>query len=167
MSDRNDEERLSFKGGASEALLRRILLAGAAAEFGTPYGQMRMRGELTASQYAACRWFDGLYERYLAAIGRSRGMRTSTGERVEASHPLDPFSPIGWDRAIIESQDVKKFDYARMAAMACGQDRFRSFWAAVIDGLEVMGHQDKKAVSDVASALERHRSRGWVSRRKK
>ena len=86
-----DKEYLSVTKRPPESLLKRILLEGAAQEYGTPHGQMLLRGQLNKRQYAACKWFDKLYDRYLAAINQSRGIRSSTGERIDKGHAPDPF----------------------------------------------------------------------------
>jgi len=161
------KEYLPLEDRPPESLLKRMLLTHASGEYGTPHGRMLLRGELNSGQYAACKWFDDLYGRYLAAIDRPRGIRTSSGERIEPGHAPDPFSPVGWDAAIVEQITVKQFDSARMAAMACGLYKFRSFWFVVIEDTDPVGYADKRAVAEVAMAVDKHRTRSWKSRRKK
>lgn len=156
-----DDEYLSIEKRPPETLIRRILTH-AAGEYGTPHGQMMLRGEMTKAQYGACKWFDELYTRYLSALDIPRSMRTSTGERIEMGHAPDPFSPVGWDIVVREQAWVKKFDSVRMAGMACGLAKFREFWRAVIENEPV---NSKAAVKDVADSIERHRTRMWKSRR--
>lgn len=149
-----------------ETLIRRALEC-SGREHGTPHGLMLLRGELTKTQYAACNWFEGLYEKYLTAIDRKRGIRSSTGERVDRGHAPDPFSPVGWEIAADEHAVVKRFDSARMAGMTCGEGRFKVFWCVVIEGDQPLSRDQKGAVGIVSNALDKHRSRGWKSRRRK
>lgn len=162
----DDHEYLSIEKRPPETLIRR-LLTHAAGEYGTPHGQMMLRGELTKSQYAACKWFDELYRGYLRAIDGPKGIRTSTGQRIDSGHAPDPFSPIGWDIAADERNTVRLFESARMAALVGGERKFRAFWHLVIDGGEFSSIVDRHLVKYVADALDKHRSRGWKSRRKK
>ena len=106
------------------------------------------------------------FRSYLKAIDGPKGIRTSTGQRIDAGHAPDPFSPIGWDIATDERNTVRAFDSARMAAMACGLNQVGVFWNTVIEGIEPMGHSEKKFVKSVAAALDKHRTRSWKSRRK-
>lgn len=162
MSD--DKQYLKVKDRVPEAFFKRLMEMGAA-EYGTPYGRMEARGDLTKSQGSACRWFYELYQAYLEAIDGPKGIRTSTGQRIDAGHAPDPFSPIGWEIASDEKKTVKAFDSARLAAMACGEDRVRVFWNVVIKEIEPIGHSEKTFVKDVAQALDKHRTRAWKSRR--
>lgn len=162
-----DNQYLSIEKRPPETLIRR-LLTHAAGEYGTPHGQMMLRGELTKSQYAACKWFDELYRGYLRAIDGPKGIRTSTGQRIDPGHAPDPFSPIGWDIAADEKNTVRAFDSARIAALSSGHIKFRMFWYVVVDGVgEWLDLKSKGYIKDVADALDKHRSRGWKSRRKK
>lgn len=150
------DEYLSIEKRPPETLIRR-LLTHAAGEYGTPHGQMMLRGELTKSQYAACKWFDELYRAYLKAIDGPKGIRTSTGQRIDPGHAPDPFSPVGWDIAADEKNIVRAFDSARIAGLSRGEGRFRAFWLVVIDGESPIGHHQKSAVAIVADALDKHR----------
>jgi hypothetical protein len=164
MSD--DKQYLPVKDRTPESMIKRMMdFAGP--EHGTPYGLMMLRGELTKSQYSACNWFDELYRSYLRAIDGPRGIRTSTGQRIDAGHAPDPFSPIGWDIAADERNTVRAFDSARLAGMACGQGRFMVFWSVVINEDSAVTYDQKRAAAIVADALDKHRTRSWKSRRKK
>lgn len=160
-----DKQYLSTEKHAPEALIKRML-GFASAENGTPCGLMMLRGELTKAQYGACKWFDDLYRAYQKAIDGPKGIRTSTGQRIDAGHAPDPFSPIGWDIARDEKSTVRAFDSARLAALACGEGRFRAFCRVVIAGDSPQTYDQKRAVAIVADAIDKHRSRGWKSRRK-
>lgn len=160
-----DKRYHQVKERVPESMIKRLMdMAGA--EYGSPHGLMMARGELTKSQFAACNWFYELYRSYLKAIDGPKGIRTSTGQRIDPGHAPDPFSPIGWEIAADERNTVRAFDSARLAAMACGEDRVRVFWNVVIKEIDPRGHYEKTFVKDVADALDKHRSRGWKSRRK-
>jgi len=161
----HDDEYLSIDKRLPETLIKR-LLTHAAGEYGTPHGQMMLRGDLTKAQYAACKWFDELYRSYLKAIDGPKGIRTSTGQRIDPGHAPDPFSPIGWDIATDERNTVRAFDSARMAGMACGEPVFKTFWWVVIDNHEATSRFCRSKVILVAAALDKHRTRSWKSRRK-
>lgn len=161
----DDQEYLSIEKRPPETLIRR-LLTHAAGEYGTPHGQMMLRGELTKSQYAACKWFDELYRGYLRAIDGPKGIRTSTGQRIDPGHAPDPFSPIGWDIAADEKNTVRAFDSARMAGRVVGESSFRIFWSVVIRDWSPESLYQRNCVKRVSDALDKHRSRGWKSRRK-
>lgn len=152
---------LSTVDRAPESLIKRVQEF-SGGENGTPHGLMMLRGEITKSQYSACRWFDELYSRYLSALDLPRGIRTSTGERTDMGHAPDPFSPIGWKIVVKEQGWVNKFDSARMAGMECGEAKFREFWRVVIDNQPA---SNKLAVKEVAGTIEKHRTRMWKSRR--
>ena len=112
------EEYLPIDKAAPEALLKRMLdFAGK--EYGTPQGLMLKRGQLSKKQYAACCWFEKVYERYLAAIGRSRGIRTSTGERYDRGHDPDGGSVAGIEMAASEASAVKEYRSARFGCPVC------------------------------------------------
>jgi hypothetical protein len=161
----NDDEYLSIEKRPPETILKRIILDAAGREHGTPCGRMRLRGQLNERQFDACYWFDGLYERYLAAIGKARGIRTSTGERRDSGYDPDPSSEAGMEVSAKEAQAVAKYNAARVVAMGAGAADFKHFWKAVIDG-EEPDSIERISVTKVASVLEKYRSRGWKSRRK-
>lgn len=163
MSD--GKQYLSISSRAPEALLKRVLLDAAGREHGTPHGLMYIRGQLNQRQFDACHWFDGLYERYLAAIGKPRGIRSSTGERRDSGHDPDPSSEAGIEVSAKEAQAVSRYNAARVVAMGLGAGDFKSFWRVVIDG-DSPDSIERLSVLRVASVLEKYRSRGWKSRRK-
>jgi hypothetical protein len=161
----SEDGYLEVKDRMPESLIKRMMdFAGP--EYGTPCGLMMVRGEITKSQYAACKWFEDLYRGYLKAIDGPKGIRTSTGQRIDPGHAPDPFSPVGWEIAADERNTVKAFDSARMAGMARGEGRFRCFWSVVIRDETPLNYDQKMATAIVADAIDKHRSRGWKSRRK-
>jgi hypothetical protein len=135
------------------------VLDAAGQKYGTQYGRMRLRGQLTDPQFQACKWFDELYGRYLAALDRPRGIKTSTGEQVSKGHPPDPFSPIGLKIAADEHLLVKRYEAARLAGMSCGLVQFKLFWFVVIEEGVPTGYAGPLAVARVADAIEAYRSR--------
>ena len=159
-----EDEYLSITKRPPEAVLKRLILDAAGKEHGTPHGLMLLRGQLNKRQYAACNWFEALYEKYLAAIGRARGLRTSTGERYDRGHDPDGDSVAGIEMAAHEASSVAEYNSARLVALGVGRDEFRQFWSIIIED-SLATSRGKDAVAKVASALERHRSRGWKSRR--
>jgi hypothetical protein len=154
-----DREFEAIDERVPESLLRRLVLDAAGQKYGTQYGRMRLRGQLTDPQFQACKWFDELYGRYLAALDRPRGIKTSTGEQVSKGHPPDPFSPIGLKIAADEHLLVRRYEAARMAGMYCGLVQFKLFWFVVIEEGTPTGYACPLAVARVADAIESYRSR--------
>ena len=152
---------------APEALLKRLVLDAAGSLYATPFARMRLRGDLTEGQYSAGNWFAELEKSYREALCSPKGIQTSTGERHSKSNPLDPFSPVGWDIAVVERKVIRKFDDARRAGMACGRDKFKLFWFVVIDGAAPVGYTAAIAVKDVCTALEKHRTRAQIGSRRR
>lgn len=150
---------------APEALLKRLVLDAAGAIHATPFARMRLRGDLTESQYSAGNWFAELEKSYREALCSPKGIQTSTGERHSKSNPLDPFSPVGWDIAVAERKAIRKFDDARRAGMECGRDKFKLFWFIAIEGGAPVGYTASTAVREVCSALDKHRTRAQPSTR--
>lgn len=159
MSKAGEKEFEPIDERVPEALLKRLVLDAAGPRYGTQYGRMKLRGQLTDPQFLACKWFDELYERYLVALDRPRGIKTSTGEQVSKGHPPDPFSPIGLKIAAEEHVLVKRYEGARMAGMSCGRDQFKLFWYVVIEEGIPTGYACPLAVARVADAIEAYRSR--------
>lgn len=157
------DDYLSITKRAPEALLKRLALDAAGQLHATPFARMRLRNEITEAQYAVGNWFAQLEHEYRRAIGSPGGIRTSTGERITKSHPPDPFSATGWNIAASERSAVRKFESARMAGMESGRVRFKHFWFVVVDGGMPVGYVATKAVQEVCSALDKHRSRNWKS----
>lgn len=156
MNDDDGNMYISVKDRMPESMIKRMMDF-ARPEYGTPIGFMLVRGEMTRGQYSACLWFEDLYRGYRKAIDGPKGIRTSTGQRIDPGHAPDPFSPVGWDIAADEKNTVRAFDSARIAGLARGEGRFRAFWLVVIDGESPIGHHQKSAVAIVADALDKHR----------
>jgi hypothetical protein len=159
MSKAGEKEFEPIDERVPEALLKRLVLDAAGQKYGTQYGRMRMRGQLNDPQFQACKWFDELYARYLSALERPRGIRTSTGEQIAKGHPPDPFSPIGLKIAADEHVLVKRYEGARMAGMSCGVAQFKLFWFVVIEDGMSTGYACPVAVKAVADAIEAYRAR--------
>lgn len=160
-----DKRYWQIKERMPEAMIKRVMdFAGSV--YGTPYGLMMARGDITKAQYAACKWFDELYEKYLAAIDQKRGIRSSTGERTDAGHSPDPFSPVGWKIAKDENAVVRQFDSARLVGMGRGLEAFKVFWAIVIEGGSLGGYKSQQCIKTIADDLDKYRTRSWKSRRK-
>lgn len=148
-----------------ESLMRRLVLDAAGQRYGTKYGAMRLRGQINDAQFSACKWFDELHARYLAAL-EVKGIKTSTGERYSKGHPPDPFSPVGWDIADAENILVRRYDAARLAGLGCGRVAFKLFWFVVIEEGMPTGYACVKAVGDVSAAIEDFRTRDSKRKRK-
>lgn len=159
MSKAGQSEFEPIDARVPESLLRRLVLDAAGQKYGTQYGRMRLRGQLTDPQFQACKWFDELYRRYLAALAAPGGIRTSTGERISKSHPPDPFSRIGKKLAAKEHVLVKRYEGARLAGLSLGVVQFKLFWFVVIDDGVPTGYAGPLAVARVADAIEDYRSR--------
>lgn len=165
---RRDDEFQEIAKAAPESVVKRLAAmvrdAAASGEYGYQYGFMKIRGELNEAQFAACKWFDELHNRYLAAI-EARTLMSPSAEPLGRAEPSDPIvSERGKALSKREAATVAEFESARLAGLACGGERWDDFMWTVIDDMPPTGLA-KRSVVKVADALVIHRRLGSRHRR--
>jgi hypothetical protein len=90
------------------------------AEWASELGRYYLEGKLTATQYAAGKWWGVLAARYADAIGSKPHPKPIALERGSASHQCDPGSDRGMDIADTHKRDVRRFMAVYEALQKCG-----------------------------------------------
>ena len=108
---RRPPEFVAVSERAPETSIRRLeaMLAEAGSQLrGTQVGLMKLRGEISQLQHAACAWFAEIHAKYLRAID-AKTVKTGSAEMSPKAEPPDPYSEVGRARAKKERKDVAEF----------------------------------------------------------
>ena len=151
-------------GPPPESLIRRIKMSVAngvlGPEYGSVLGVMKIRKDLTESEYDAAVWYSNLRASYLRAIDA----KALKGQNVEASwagNPPDPDSPAGRRTTDREKSVIEKHTRAYRAIRECGREACNAFMEYVVSDGEVDKDQPSYLVRAniklVCRALRQHR----------
>lgn len=161
-----EPEFLPVAAGAPETSIRRLeafLARVGSAEEGTQVGLMKIRGEISEAQWAACDWFAQLHEKYLLAMD-AKQIKSGSAELVSKAEPPDPFSDAGKTAAKRDAKIVAEYRSAQLAGIVCGGDNWKFFCRVVLE--EMVPHWPaRRAVDAVSRELAAHRRRESKRRR--
>ncbi len=143
----------SFPGSVIHRISLAVASGFASPAYGTPYGLMHLRGELSAEQYREACGFHLAYTDYLAAID-AKSLRTGALERGSQSAPVDADSARGRSQARREAIALTRYNALDLVVQRCGAAARRD-WEAVVCAEVTPTYPMKVSVRAVAEALVR------------